>query len=587
MPDTAPPWLEAMRANDGVKWAPGDGKNPTILEWLRLVSETYPDMASYCASAMSEDYFSWCGLTVGMCMTKAGIAPVFGATDTSRFLFATAWLGWGTPASTPQLGDVVVFDFGGGDHHVTLFEKDNGDGTWSCHGGNQSHQLMLTNFRKSSVMGIRHPITRPAVVPATVTAFAKPASQRFADCVALVLHDEGGNDDDPRDPGGRTSRGITQADWNRWLQTHSGLPADVFQAPQDQIVAIYHQKYWDVLNCDQLAAGVDYAVFDYGVLSGVGRAAKVLQGLIGAEVDGEIGPDTIAAAARANGASLVNQICDERLAFLKGLTTFATFGKGWTARVERVRKVAAAMVSSAPPPVIARPSEPPSKPVTPAGATQMTPDEIAQALMHIVTAVAAQQGPAGQAGLPVPAANNVLQILNSFLATQQGAGGQAVQSQDVLKSLMASLLLKQQQATAGQAAPAAAQDIGQLILSALRGKQIPISLPAPSGPSADPSTVPSSTTPPVLTTIDKMLGGETLAGKKTLIAFVGFAIQMLLQFSGVPGIGIGVGQNAGNVIGILLGSLGGLGILSKTDRVVQLLGMIAKAQAPAVTLPVK
>lgn len=213
----------------------------------------------------------------------------------------------------------------------------------------------------------------------------------------------------------------------------------------------------------------------------------------------------------------------------------------------------------------------------------MTPDEIAQAIMHVVTAVAAQQGAGGQAGLPVPAANNVLQILNSFLAAQQGPGGSAAQSQDVLKSLMATLL-KQQQASVGQAAPAAAQDIGQLILSAIQGKQIPISLPAPSGPTTDQSTA-STTTPPVLTTIDKMLGGETLAGKKTLIAFIGFVIQVLLQFSGVPGIGLGT--SAGNVISVLLGGLGGLGMLSKTDRVVQLLGMIAKAQAPAVTLPVK
>jgi len=50
-----------------------------------------------------------------------------------RFLTRTRQQG--TPVTAPQLGDVIVFDFGGGDHHVTLFEKDNGDGTWSCHRG--------------------------------------------------------------------------------------------------------------------------------------------------------------------------------------------------------------------------------------------------------------------------------------------------------------------------------------------------------------------------------------------------------------------------------------------------------------------
>jgi hypothetical protein len=33
--------------------------------------------------------------------------------------------------TAPEAGDVLVFDFGGGDHHVTLFETDNGDGTWT------------------------------------------------------------------------------------------------------------------------------------------------------------------------------------------------------------------------------------------------------------------------------------------------------------------------------------------------------------------------------------------------------------------------------------------------------------------------
>ena len=231
---------------DGTEWSPNDGRpNPKIQEWLQAISSTYPNMASYCDLVMHDDYFSWCGLTVGYCMDKAGIAPVFGTTETGRFLYAEAWLGWGKPVGIPQLGDVVVFDFGGGDHHVTLFEKDNGNGTWSCHGGNQTHEVRLTNFPKSKVMGIRHPApVSGSVSQDTVPAVTKPASQRFADCVALVLRDEGGNDDDPRDPGGRTSRGITEREWDVWRQTHLGLPADVWQAPQDQILAIYHESYW-------------------------------------------------------------------------------------------------------------------------------------------------------------------------------------------------------------------------------------------------------------------------------------------------------------------------------------------------------
>jgi uncharacterized protein (TIGR02594 family) len=196
MPDSGPKWLAFMRELDKTKWAPGDGPNPTIQSWLRFVATSYPNMAAYCNSVINEDYFSWCGLTVGYCMAKAGIAPVFGDIDTSRFLFATAWLAWGNPVTTPQLGDVLVFDFGGGDHHVTLFEKDNGDGTWSCHGGNQSHQVNVTNFPKSRLMGIRRPNVNGATQQVAADTLAPGSTGRAVTAVQTALAAKG------FDPGG-------------------------------------------------------------------------------------------------------------------------------------------------------------------------------------------------------------------------------------------------------------------------------------------------------------------------------------------------------------------------------------------------
>jgi peptidoglycan hydrolase-like protein with peptidoglycan-binding domain len=158
MADSVPNWLAVMREVDGTRWAPGDGPNETIQSWLHFIATTYPNMAGYCNAAAHLDYFAWCGLTIGYCMAKSGIEPVFGTTDTTRFLFATSWLGFGTPVTTaPQPGDVLIFDFGGGDHHVTLFEKDNGDGRYACRGGNQGHAANVTNFPKSRLMGIRRP----------------------------------------------------------------------------------------------------------------------------------------------------------------------------------------------------------------------------------------------------------------------------------------------------------------------------------------------------------------------------------------------------------------------------------------------
>ncbi len=187
------------------------------------------------------------------------------------------------------------------------------------------------------------------------------SASSYDEALARLLVHEGGNDDDPRDPGGRTSRGILQREWDKWRQTRPGLPTDVWEAPQDQVVAIYRQKYWDVLRCDDLPPGVDYAVFDYGVNSGIGRSAKVLQGIVGVDQDGEIGPLTLAAVANFSVKDLVGRICDERLSFLQGLKTWPTFGRGWARRVAEVRAAALDMAAHAPtlPPSLRIPVEPP------------------------------------------------------------------------------------------------------------------------------------------------------------------------------------------------------------------------------------
>jgi uncharacterized protein (TIGR02594 family) len=180
------------------------------------------------------------------------------------------------------------------------------------------------------------------------------AASSFDEALRRLLQDEGGNDDDPQDAGGRTSRGITQREWDKWVRQHPerNLPADVWQAPQAEIAAIFKAWYWDALNCDGLPAGVDYTVFDYGVLSGISRSAKVLQGFVGVTADAEIGPVTLAATARANAPSVVNAISDERAAAYKDIVrrkpTQEKYLKGWTARVERVRAASLTLAKNAP-----------------------------------------------------------------------------------------------------------------------------------------------------------------------------------------------------------------------------------------------
>ena len=108
---------------------------------------------------------------------------------------------------------------------------------------------------------------------------------------------------------------------------------------------MYKVKYWDKIKGDELPTGVDYCVFDAAVNSGPGRAAKWLQGCVGVEQDGGIGPKTLAAVAAFDPKELVEDYAKRRLSFLMDLETWDTFGKGWGRRVAEVQTSASAMLA--------------------------------------------------------------------------------------------------------------------------------------------------------------------------------------------------------------------------------------------------
>lgn len=175
-----------------------------------------------------------------------------------------------------------------------------------------------------------------------------PAKNTFDEALKRLLEDEGGYTNDPDDAGGPTNFGITIHDFRRYVRA-DGTANDVKHMSVDTAKTIYREKYWKVMWCDDLPAGVDYAVFDYGVNSGIGRAIPALQRLVGTSQDGVIGPITLAAVRARDATKLINQICDQRMAYLRAHTKFWKFGKGWTARVGRVRAAALNMAENSVP----------------------------------------------------------------------------------------------------------------------------------------------------------------------------------------------------------------------------------------------
>jgi lysozyme family protein len=107
-----------------------------------------------------------------------------------------------------------------------------------------------------------------------------------------------------------------------------------------EVAAIYKNLYWDRVSGDNLPDGVDFAVFDFAVNSGVSRAAKYLQAVVGVTQDGQIGPATI----QATKTYVAMAVTNKRLAFMQSLSIWSTFGKGWSARIADVKAQIIALV---------------------------------------------------------------------------------------------------------------------------------------------------------------------------------------------------------------------------------------------------
>lgn len=207
----------------------------------------------------------------------------------------------------------------------------------------------------------------------------------FDRCLSLVLKSEGGFVNDPRDPGGATNKGITLANFRRYVK-RGGTVADLKAISDADIAKVYRKHYWNAVSGDELPSGVDYAVFDFAVNSGPTRAAKFLQRVLAVPVDGKIGSVTLDAAKRLQGSFVIIQLCNARMAFLRRLSTFATFGKGWTRRVDSVKADALAMVHA--PAQAPKPIPAPKAPETPKPASAPSYGGLAGILAAIIGIIA-------------------------------------------------------------------------------------------------------------------------------------------------------------------------------------------------------
>lgn len=134
------PWMDWMRSYIGQ--AEITGQPPTDFD--RMVF-SHTDFGG-----LGDTMESGCAATACAALELTGYTSPHSAA-------ALSFQNYGT-ACPLQPGCIAVFDFGGGDHHVSFCDTINDDGTGTFLGGNQSHYLKESIFDLDYVIATRWPV---------------------------------------------------------------------------------------------------------------------------------------------------------------------------------------------------------------------------------------------------------------------------------------------------------------------------------------------------------------------------------------------------------------------------------------------
>lgn len=123
----------------------------------------------------------------------------------------------------------------------------------------------------------------------------------FEVAVAAIFESEGGEGNDPDDPGGHTNMGITEGTLEVAKTTgYVAQDATISNLTREQAKNIYKHLFWDPVGADKFPPALALVVFDAAVNQGVPTAIIMLQVVLKVRTDGVVGPKTIAAATKSS-----------------------------------------------------------------------------------------------------------------------------------------------------------------------------------------------------------------------------------------------------------------------------------------------
>jgi uncharacterized protein (TIGR02594 family) len=337
-----PRWLDHAWGDFGVAEIAGSRDNTRVVRYYADVGHPQVD----------NDEVAWCAAFLGSCLERSGFRS-------TRSLLARSYLSWGEPAGDQRYGAIAVLSRTSDPAlgHVGFLVGETAADIILL-GGNQNDSVSVQAFPRARLLGLRWPASDPSpstpVIPDGATApirdpVPSPTDALFERALAHVLEMEGGYDDDPYDPGGPTNQGITLAVYARHrgvevtADTLAALKAELQSIPPATVRRIYRDRYWLPASCPDLPPALAFFHFDAAVNQGVAGAARMLQQSVGAEVDAEIGPATLAAVVAQPVLLTLARYGEIRRAHYRSLGHFWRFGKGWLRRVDRTLERALAI----------------------------------------------------------------------------------------------------------------------------------------------------------------------------------------------------------------------------------------------------
>lgn len=168
---------------------------------------------------------------------------------------------------------------------------------------------------------------------------------RFSKCLSVVLGNEGGFSDHKDDRGGATNYGVIQSTYDAYRKSLYLAPRPVIEIEHDEVESIYY-NFWKAAHCDYMPEPLDLQMFDAAINHGPGRAIKLLQEVLGVEIDGICGRETMKALHEEILATSITDICkkylDARSWFYDRIITTdpsqSVFARGWMNRIDTMQE---------------------------------------------------------------------------------------------------------------------------------------------------------------------------------------------------------------------------------------------------------